>query len=74
MAQEVFPSYRALLGGQRSKEVEEERRSCFVAITRAQETLTVTRAREYYGHKKQASQFLAETEGSNETTPFAPQF
>ena len=34
MAQEVFPSYRALRRGPRSKEVEEERRSCFVAITR----------------------------------------
>ena len=57
MAQEVFPSYRAL---QRSKEVEEERRSCFVAITRARETLTLTRSREYFGYRKKASQFLAE--------------
>ena len=43
-----------------SKEVEEERRSCFVAITRAQETLTLTRAREYFGYAKRASQFLGE--------------
>ena len=54
MAQEVFPSYRALKGGQRSKEVQEERRSCFVAITRACET----RAREYFGYVKGPSQFL----------------
>ena len=60
MAQEVFPSYRALRGGPRSKEVQEERRSCFVAITRARETLTLTRAREYYGYVKRASQFLGE--------------
>ena len=60
MAQEVFPSYRALKGGQRSKEVQEERRSCFVAITRARETLTLTRARQYYGYVKRASQFLGE--------------
>ena len=60
MAQEVFPSYRALQRGPRSKEVEEERRSCFVAITRAQETLTLTRAREYFGYAKRASQFLGE--------------
>ena len=60
MAQEVFPSYRALQRGPRSKEVEEERRSCFVAITRARETLTLTRAREYYGYPKRASQFLSE--------------
>ena len=60
MAQEVFPSYRALKGGQRSKEVQEERRSCFVAITRARETLTLTRARRYYGYRKRPSQFLGE--------------
>ena len=60
MAQEVFPSYRALQRGPQSKEVEEERRSCFVAITRAQETLTLTRAREYFGYGKRASQFLGE--------------
>ena len=40
----------------RNKEVEEERRSCFVAITRARETLTLTRAREYFGYRKRASQ------------------
>ena len=60
MAQDVFPSYRALQRGPRSKKVEEERRSCFVAITRARETLTLTRAREYFGYRKRASQFLGE--------------
>ena len=60
MAQEVFPSYRALQRGPTSKEVEEERRNCFVAITRTQRTLTFTRAREYYGYRKPASQFLDE--------------
>ena len=60
MAQEVFPSYRALQRGPGSEEVEEERRSCFVAITRARETLTLTRATEYYGYGKRASQFLGE--------------
>ena len=60
MAQEVFPSYRALQKGPGSGEVEEERRSCFVAITRARETLTLTRAREYFGYAKRASQFLGE--------------
>ena len=60
MAQEVFPSYRALQRGPHSKEVEEERRSCFVAITRARETLTLTRAREYFGYRKKPSQFLHE--------------
>ena len=60
MAQEVFPSYRALKRGAASAEVEEERRSCFVAITRAHETLTMTGARVYFGYQKRPSQFLAE--------------
>ena len=60
LAQEVFPSYRALKKGATSAEVEEERRSCFVAITRAQETLTMTGARMYFGYRKRPSQFLAE--------------
>ena len=60
MAQEVLPSYYALQNGERSKEVEEERRNCFVAITRAEETLTLTRSVQYYGYLKAPSQFLAE--------------
>ena len=60
MAQDLFPSYRALKKGQTSAEVEEERRSCFVAITRAQETLTMTGAKAYFGYPKRPSQFLAE--------------
>ena len=60
MAQEVFPFYRAVQAGQSSREIEEERRSCFVAITRARKTLTLTRSRMYYGYPKNASQFLRE--------------
>ena len=60
MAQQVFPTFQALRKGPRSKELEEERRNCFVAITRVQETLTITRAQEYYGYLKGPSQFLAE--------------
>lgn len=60
MAQEVLPSYYALQNGERSKEVEEERRNCFVAITRAEETLTLTRSAQYNGYLKAPSQFLAE--------------
>lgn len=62
MAQEVFPSYHALKQGPSSRELEEERRNCFVAITRVQETLTLTRAREYAGYQKRPSQFIAELE------------
>ena len=60
MAQEVFPSFRAWKKGPTSQEMEEERRSCFVAITRARNTLTMTRSQAYYGYLKGASQFLQE--------------
>lgn len=60
MAQEVFPSQRALRQGAGSGAVEAERRSCFVAMTRARETLTLTRAREYFGYERGPSQFLGE--------------
>lgn len=60
MAQEVFPSYYALRHGPHSKELEEERRNCFVAITRAEITLTLTWAQRYFGYPKQPSQFLSE--------------
>ena len=58
MAQGVFPSYRAPKRGPGGGEVEEERRSCFVAITRVRGTLTVMRATEYFVYGKRPSQFL----------------
>jgi DNA helicase II / ATP-dependent DNA helicase PcrA len=60
MAQEILPSYQALKKGAHSREIEEERRNCFVAITRVQESLTLTRAQQYEGWFKGPSQFLAE--------------
>lgn len=63
MAQEVLPSFQALKKGPNSRELEEERRNCFVAITRARETLTLTRARQYNGWQKGPSQFLLEMAG-----------
>jgi DNA helicase-2/ATP-dependent DNA helicase PcrA len=60
MAQEVLPSFHALKKGPKSRELEEERRNCFVAITRVMESLTLTGARQYNGWNKQPSQFLAE--------------
>jgi DNA helicase-2/ATP-dependent DNA helicase PcrA len=60
MAQDLFPSFQALRKGPASREVEEERRNCFVAITRVQETLTLTLASEYYGYAKIPSQFISE--------------
>jgi len=66
MSQEVLPSFQALKKGADSREVEEERRNCFVAITRAQETLTLTRAAQYNGWSKVPSQFLYEMAGGEE--------
>jgi DNA helicase-2/ATP-dependent DNA helicase PcrA len=60
MAQEVFPSFQAVKKGPNSREMEEERRNCFVAITRVQETLTLTRSQQYHGWGKRPSQFLEE--------------
>ncbi|MBK9367903.1 MAG: ATP-dependent helicase [Deltaproteobacteria bacterium] len=79
MAQEVFPSFQALRSSQRERALEEERRSCFVAITRAQETLTITWAQRYNGWSKGPSMFLeemlpgrAEDEGGPPPKPPAP--
>lgn len=65
MSQEILPSFQALKKGAHSREVEEERRNCFVAITRAQETLTLTRAAQYNGWSKAPSQFLREMAGDD---------
>lgn len=58
LAQEQLPSYYAVRDSGRA--MEEERRSCFVAITRARATLTLTYARQYFGFSKEPSRFLAE--------------
>ncbi len=60
MAQQILPSFQALKNGPISRELEEERRNCFVAITRVKESLTLTRARHYNGWAKPPSQFLEE--------------
>jgi len=60
MAEEVFPSYQAVKKGDLSREMEEERRNCFVAVTRVQQTLTVTWAEKYNGYRKKPSRFLNE--------------
>ena len=58
LAQQQLPSYYAVRDGGRA--VEEERRNCFVAITRARATLTLTYAHQYFGYSKEPSQFLGE--------------
>lgn len=60
LAEEVLPSYFSLKAGADSQELEEERRNCFVAITRAKEQLILTRAGRYRGYAKKPSRFLSE--------------
>jgi DNA helicase-2/ATP-dependent DNA helicase PcrA len=55
-----LPSYWAIKAGDNSDQMREERRNCFVAITRAEETLTLTYARHYFGYSKEPSRFLLE--------------
>ncbi|HAO21690.1 MAG TPA: hypothetical protein DCQ37_15215 [Desulfobacteraceae bacterium] len=43
-----------------SPEMEEERRNCFVAITRTGKTLTLSYADRYRGWTKKPSRFLSE--------------
>lgn len=60
LAEEVMPSYQAVKKGSDSREMQEERRNCFVGITRTRERLTMTYSREYFGWPKQRSRFLTE--------------
>lgn len=60
MAEDIFPSYYAIKRGSDSKEMEEERRNCFVAITRVKENLHISWSDSYYGFKKNPSGFLSE--------------
>ncbi len=57
MAEEILPSWRSLESNAR---IEEERRECFVAITRAKRRLILSRARRYRGRPKAPSRFLDE--------------
>ena len=60
LAQGELPSYRAVRRG--GEAIREERRACFVAITRAAGSLTLTHADSYFGWRREPSQFLAEME------------
>jgi DNA helicase II / ATP-dependent DNA helicase PcrA len=60
MAETVLPSWQSLQPNARPAELEEERRNCFVAITRTRQTLVLTHARQYRGWQKHPSRFLVE--------------
>lgn len=60
LVEDQLPSWAAVKKGDNSLEMQEERRNCFVAITRAQETLTMTFSEQVFGWTKQPSRFLGE--------------
>ena len=60
LANEILPSWQSLNRGDGSAALEEERRACFVAITRTRRRLVLSRAREYNGWHKRPSRFLEE--------------
>lgn len=68
LAEEVMPSFQSLKKGNQSAEMEEERRNCFVAITRTKERLVLSRAESYRGWDKDPSRFLVEMGLVNKNT------
>ena len=60
MAEDQLPSFQSKKSGDDSREMQEERRNCFVAITRTIETLTMSYGQKYNGWHKQPSRFLLE--------------
>ena len=60
LAEDQLPSYHSKRSSAGSRALEEERRGCFVAVTQAQSTLTLTYADTYFGWPKQPSRFLSE--------------
>ncbi len=60
MVDDELPSYQSKQKGDKSPEMEEERRNCYVAITRTVKSLTISYARNYRGWEKKPSRFLDE--------------
>ena len=60
LVEEILPSWHSVKKGDGSAAMEEERRGCFVAVTRTRKRLTLSWARQYKGWQKQPSRFLAE--------------
>ena len=69
LAEEVFPTWHSVNGGNGSAAIEEERRSCFVAITRTKRRLILSRARTYRRWSKKPSRFLGEMGLLDQATP-----
>lgn len=60
LAERVLPSWQSMKEGDNSSEMEEERRNCFVAITRTKSKLILSWADAYAGYERKPSRFLKE--------------
>ena len=60
LAEEILPSWHSVKNANGSAALEEERRGCFVAITRTKRYLILSRANTYRGWPKLPSRFLTE--------------
>ncbi len=60
LVEDELPSFQSRKKGDNSPEMEEERRNCFVAITRTIKTLTLSYSEKYRGWSKEPSRFLYE--------------
>ena len=60
LAESIMPSWQSINKGNQSPEMEEERRNCFVAITRTRKALILSRAARYHTWAKGPSRFLSE--------------
>ncbi|WP_101103328.1 ATP-dependent helicase [Macromonas bipunctata] len=60
MAEDQLPSFQAKKTGDNTREMQEERRNCFVAITRTMKSLSLSYANTYNGWRKPPSRFLFE--------------
>lgn len=60
LAEDILPSWQSVKKGEDSAEMEEERRNCFVAITRTRHKVILSRATKYRNWSKAPSRFLAE--------------
>ena len=59
LAEEILPSWHSVKGNGGAA-LEEERRGCFVAVTRTKKRLILSWARHYRGWRKDPSRFIAE--------------
>ena len=60
LAEGILPSWHSVKKGNASAALEEERRGCFVAVTRTRRRLILSRAQKYRGWQKEPSRFLEE--------------